>query len=119
MLREHWPDLITAWIALNFIAFIAFGIDKMLAEAGRRRISEARLLQLAFFGGTPGAYAGRALFRHKTRKQPFSGNLHAIAVFQLVLIGAAGAWWYSGAEFPVDRAKAFAADLTSAFSSPH
>jgi len=28
------------------------------------------------------AYAGRALFRHKTRKQPFGDNLRAIAQLQ-------------------------------------
>ena len=71
-----------ALIAVNFAAFAAFGIDKALAEAGARRISEAALLQLALIGGTPGAYAGRALFRHKTRKQPFSDRLHTIAGLQ-------------------------------------
>ncbi len=60
-------------IAINFIAFAAFGIDKSLAEQGRRRISEARLLGWATIGGTAGAYAGRHLFRHKTRKLSFSG----------------------------------------------
>jgi uncharacterized membrane protein YsdA (DUF1294 family) len=76
-------------IAVNVAAFAAFGIDKALAETGRRRISEARLLQLAFVGGTPGAYAGRAVFRHKTRKQPFSDRLHAIGALQLIgLVGA-------------------------------
>lgn len=71
-----------ALIVVNFAAFAAFGIDKALAESGARRISEASLLQLAFFGGTPGAYAGRQLFRHKTRKQPFSNELHGIAALQ-------------------------------------
>ncbi|MGB3166120.1 MAG: DUF1294 domain-containing protein, partial [Alteraurantiacibacter sp.] len=31
-------------IAINLVAFAAFGIDKALAEGGRRRISEARLI---------------------------------------------------------------------------
>ncbi len=80
------PANIAAALAfINFAAFAAFGIDKALAENRRRRIAEATLLQLAFFGGTLGAYAGRALFRHKTRKQPFSGQLHAIAAMQLVV----------------------------------
>ncbi len=70
-----------AAIAVNFIAFASFGIDKMLAEAGRRRIRESTLLMWAYLGGTPGAYAGRKLFRHKTRKQPFSGHLHTILGF--------------------------------------
>lgn len=90
----------TALIAINFIAFAAFGIDKAKAEAGRRRVREATLLQLALFGGTAGAYAGRALFRHKTRKQPFCRQLHTIAVLQLLgagaLIGWVGGGWLMG-----------------------
>lgn len=76
-------EIIPALAAINFAAFAAFGIDKALAENRARRISEAALLQLAFFGGIGGAYAGRALFRHKTRKQPFSNQLHMIALLQL------------------------------------
>lgn len=76
-------EIIMALAAINFAAFAAFGIDKALAENQARRIPEATLLQLAFFGGIGGAYAGRALFRHKTRKQPFSNHLHTIAGLQL------------------------------------
>lgn len=82
-------DLITALAAINFAAFAAFGIDKSLAERGLWRIRESTLLGLALLGGTAGAYAGRALFRHKTRKQPFSGLLFAIAVAQVC---GAGLW---------------------------
>lgn len=88
-------NLSYALIAMNLSAFAAFGIDKARAERGDWRIKESTLLGLAFWGGTPGAYAGRALFRHKTRKQPFVGNLHAIAVLQVVaVIGLIGftAW---------------------------
>ncbi|MDG6079222.1 DUF1294 domain-containing protein [Erythrobacter litoralis] len=73
--------------AINFAAFAAFGIDKARAEGagprrGKRRTSESDLLTLALVGGTLGAYSGRAVFRHKTRKQPFSTQLHVIAIFQ-------------------------------------
>ncbi|MBA4043486.1 MAG: DUF1294 domain-containing protein [Erythrobacter sp.] len=81
-------NIATAIIALNFVTFAAFGIDKARAERGAWRIAEGTLLRLAFFGGTPGAYAGRALFRHKTRKQPFCANLHAIAVLQFCGVAA-------------------------------
>lgn len=99
---EHVVDLLTPAnlatyvCAINFAAFAAFGIDKMLAEAGRRRISEAKLLGLALVGGSPGAYAGRRLFRHKTRKQPFSSELHGIATLQLVALAAFAGWWFYG-----------------------
>ena len=83
-------------IALNFMAFTAFGIDKRLAEAGQRRIAEATLLRFALFGGSPGAYAGRHAFRHKTRKQPFSSRLHTIAVLQLVGMAAVLGWTLRG-----------------------
>ena len=86
------PDNIAiALIAVNFCAFAAFGLDKARAERGAWRISEGTLLNLAIIGGTPGAYAGRALFRHKTRKQPFSGRLHTIAIFQVAIIAGLAA----------------------------
>lgn len=88
-------ELLTYYlIAVNFIAFAAFGIDKALAEANRWRISEATLLLLALIGGTPGAYAGRHLFRHKTRKQPFSNELHGIVALQsfVFIFGTVMGW---------------------------
>ena len=86
-------NLTTALIALNFLAFAAFGIDKWKAETGRWRTSESTLLLLALLGGTPGAYLGRRLFRHKTRKQPFVSYLHTTAVLQVLAGGAALGWW--------------------------
>lgn len=88
-------NIATYAIVINFVAFAAFGIDKMLAEAQAWRISEANLLTLALVGGSPGAYAGRRLFRHKTRKQPFSNTLHIVAVLQLigvVLLAVRNGW---------------------------
>ena len=87
------PATLAAYVvAINFAAFAAFGIDKRLAGGGNRRISEARLLGLAFLGGSPGAYAGRRLFRHKTRKQPFSTELHGIAALQLAALAVFVGW---------------------------
>jgi uncharacterized membrane protein YsdA (DUF1294 family) len=83
--------IIAGLAAINAATLLAFRVDKDRARAGRRRISERMLLRLALFGGTPGAYAGRRLFRHKTRKQAFTSRLHAIAAVQLALL-AAVAW---------------------------
>lgn len=83
-------------IAVNFLTFAAFGLDKKQAEMGTRRTSEATLLGWAFLGGTPGAYAGRAAFRHKTRKQPFSNELHGILILQLAAIAFAVTWFATG-----------------------
>jgi uncharacterized membrane protein YsdA (DUF1294 family) len=84
------------FVPINFVAFAAFGADKLLAEARAWRISEASLLGLAIIGGSPGAYAGRHVFRHKTRKQPFSGELHTIACAQFVLLTGVVTWVLSG-----------------------
>ncbi|TXH14875.1 MAG: DUF1294 domain-containing protein [Gammaproteobacteria bacterium] len=81
-------------IAINFGAFAAFGFDKALAETEKRRIAESTLLTWAFLGGSPGAYAGRHVFRHKTRKQPFSSQLHMIAALHGVALCAAFVFWF-------------------------
>jgi len=81
--------------AINAATLLAFRVDKDRARTGQRRLPEALLLRLALLGGTPGAYAGRRLFRHKTRKQGFTSRLHGIAALQLVAL-AALAWSRAG-----------------------
>jgi uncharacterized membrane protein YsdA (DUF1294 family) len=49
-----------------------------------------------FWGGTIGAYVGRALFRHKTRKQPFSSHLHQTAILQGFAVALVGGWMLAG-----------------------
>ena len=80
-------NIAIALIAINLIAFAAFGLDKAKARRGQYRIAESTLLLFAFLGGTLGAYAGRSAFRHKTRKQPFNSNLFTIAVLQMLALG--------------------------------
>ena len=68
--------LVNAWTVLRFYQ------DKQRAVLGERRIPEADLLGLALIGGSPGALLARQLFRHKTRKQPFSTQLFLIVALQ-------------------------------------
>lgn len=73
---------------INIITLWRFGDDKRRAVAGGQRIPEADLLGLALIGGSPGALLARRLFRHKTRKEPFSTYLLLIAMIQVgALIG--------------------------------
>ncbi len=67
---------------MNALTFFRFWQDKQRAGRGEWRVSESELLSLAFIGGTPAAFAARHLLRHKTRKQPFSMQLMAIAALQ-------------------------------------
>jgi uncharacterized membrane protein YsdA (DUF1294 family) len=77
---------VTAFVLLNAWTMLRFWQDKQRAMAGDRRIPEGDLLGLALIGGSPGALLARRLFRHKTRKEPFSTHLFVIIALQ---VGAA------------------------------
>jgi uncharacterized membrane protein YsdA (DUF1294 family) len=70
-------------LAINLATFAAFGWDKRRSVADRPRVPEVWLLWLAGLGGSLGALVARRVFRHKTRKQPFSNQLILIAALQL------------------------------------
>lgn len=79
---------------LNLLTFAIFGFDKAAAADKRSRVPERALLTLAALGGAPGALLARPVFRHKTRKQPFSAWLTLIVFVQTaVLIAGAAVWW--------------------------
>jgi uncharacterized membrane protein YsdA (DUF1294 family) len=79
-----WSPLL-AWMAgWTPVAFAAYGIDKRAAVHGGWRIPEAVLHGLALVGGVIGAWAGRAVFRHKTQKPVFL----AVLIIASVLWGA-------------------------------
>jgi uncharacterized membrane protein YsdA (DUF1294 family) len=82
---------------LNLWTFILFWHDKRRAVVGGRRVPEANLLWLALLGGWGGAMAGRSLFRHKTRKQPFATLLLLIAGMEA---GALLGWLALGMPLP-------------------
>lgn len=69
---ERLPVLVLAIDSvLSGLAFLLYRSDKRAAERGTWRTPEATLLSVGLLGGWPGALVARALFRHKTRKQPF------------------------------------------------
>jgi uncharacterized membrane protein YsdA (DUF1294 family) len=77
------------WLACStVVTFAAFGYDKAIAGSKRTRVPEIVLLALTFFGGTLGALAGRALFRHKTRKVTFRRQFWAVIGIQVLLLVA-------------------------------
>lgn len=84
------PATILILLLVNIWAFTLFGVDKNRARKGQRRIAERDLLGLALIGGSPGAFLGRHVFRHKTRKEPFSTWLQVIAMLQT---GGMIGWW--------------------------
>jgi uncharacterized membrane protein YsdA (DUF1294 family) len=65
--------LIWSWlVAVSLATFIAYGYDKAQAKRGGVRVPENILHALAIVGGFPGGWAGRIVFRHKTRKPVFT-----------------------------------------------
>lgn len=78
--------LVIALLAINLLAFAAFGMDKRRAQRREWRIPERTLLAFALLGGTGGAYLGRSHYRHKSCKRSFSVALHLIALIQIAFI---------------------------------
>ncbi len=56
---------------MSFICFMAMGIDKLKARAGKWRIPERTLFLLATMGGALGGMLGMLAFRHKTKHKSF------------------------------------------------
>ena len=77
---------LAGFIIVNCWTILRFWQDKVRAQAGERRIPEADLLGLALIGGSPGALLARKVFRHKTRKEPFSTQLFLIVAVQAGLL---------------------------------
>ena len=73
--------------AINLIAFLAFGIDKLKARKGWWRIPEAVLIWLAVLGGSIGALLGMKLWHHKTLHKKFKYGIPAIILLQLIIAG--------------------------------
>ena len=73
-------------VAVNLIAFIVYGLDKLQAKRGGWRISESTLLWLAAAGGSVGALTGMQTWRHKTLHKKFTLGVPAILLVQLALI---------------------------------
>jgi len=73
-------------VSVNIVTFFFYGFDKWQATNTSGRIPEMVLHGLALAGGTPGAFIGQIIFRHKTRKSNFRKIFILIALLQLVLL---------------------------------
>ena len=59
------------FLLVNVLTVVIYGVDKLAACKGWRRVPEITLLVFGVVGGWPGAIVGQQCFRHKTQKQPF------------------------------------------------
>jgi uncharacterized membrane protein YsdA (DUF1294 family) len=72
--------------AVNMVTLGCYGLDKYSSIGRHARMPEALLHILAAVGGTPGAFVGQVVFRHKTRKASFQRVFALIVVAQLALL---------------------------------
>lgn len=82
-------QLLLLFAALNAVAFLLYGIDKLLAKTDRQRISEKALLLATALAASPGGLLGMVVFNHKTSKPKFRYGVPAL----LALHVAAGYWF--------------------------
>lgn len=73
-------------LAINFITFIVYGIDKYKAKKAKWRIPEATLLLMAVLGGSIGAWLGMKVWHHKTLHKKFKYGIPAILLLQIIAI---------------------------------
>ncbi|MBQ2990205.1 MAG: DUF1294 domain-containing protein [Clostridia bacterium] len=75
-----------AWLAINLITFILYGVDKRRARRGQWRIPERTLLTATWLLGGMGACAGMRVFRHKTKHLRFRLSAPLAAVVSLAVM---------------------------------
>lgn len=87
-------EIILYALAVNFITYGVFFLDKRAAQQRQPRVPEKALLLLSLAGGSAGAYYAMRRFRHKTKKQSFRALFGAVVVVQVVAVGGwmFGAW---------------------------
>ncbi len=79
-------DYVIMLLIWNLIIMLIYGVDKMQAKIGGRRIRETTLLVCAFLFGGVGAMFGMILFNHKTSKIKFRTLVPTATVLGLVEI---------------------------------
>jgi uncharacterized membrane protein YsdA (DUF1294 family) len=81
-------------VCVNLVTFVYYGYDKYQAKRAGRRVPEVVLHVLAVAGGSLGAFAAMAAFRHKTVKGSFRIVFWFIVVVQVAAcaVVAYGLW---------------------------
>lgn len=85
-----FSGILLIWcFVMSFICFMAMGIDKLKARAGKWRISERTLFLLAALGGALGGMLGMLAFRHKTKHTSFVIGMPLLLLLNISCIAAA------------------------------
>ena len=92
ILGTKWGFLWLWLLIINAAAFLAYGLDKLLAKLKARhekvpRLPERNLLLLAIVGGGIGAWLGMEVFRHTTQHRSFRICVPLVTLIWIVVIG--------------------------------
>jgi uncharacterized membrane protein YsdA (DUF1294 family) len=80
-------DALPSWLlAVSLVTFLTWGYDKGAARLDVARVPEKVLLGLSLAGGTLGAVAGMAVFRHKSAKTGFRARLVFVIIAQVAVV---------------------------------
>ncbi|MEO8758658.1 MAG: DUF1294 domain-containing protein [Devosia sp.] len=78
----HQPRfLLWIYVGMGCVSFLAYGLDKLAARAGRWRTAETTLHAIDLAGGIIGGLLAQAGLHHKTAKPAFT-----VATFGIVLV---------------------------------
>lgn len=72
--------------AVNAVAFVMYGSDKLKAKKGKQRIRELTLMTAAAVGGSIGSLAAMRLFHHKTRHKKFTVGIPLMLAVQIAAL---------------------------------
>ncbi len=75
-------------IFINFVTFLAYGVDKRAAKKQHYRVPEVQLHLLEFLGGSPAAIVAQRVFHHKTKKKSYQLSFIFVLAVQIVVV------WY-------------------------
>jgi len=84
------------YILYNLLVFTVYGWDKRCSARHKARISERRLIMLAFLGGGEGAFLGMQVFRHKTKHMKFQMLVPFFASAQILIWIFASIYFITG-----------------------
>ncbi len=84
--KTLWLLLVFHLISINFVTFVAYGVDKNAAKKKSWRVPESNLHTLEFLGGWCGALLGQKIFRHKSKKKSYQSFFWAMMIFEAFAI---------------------------------
>lgn len=83
------PPMLAYLAAINLVTLGLYSYDKLIAGSEQGRVPELILHGVALAGGTPAAWLGQQIGRHKTAKSRFLLIFWGIVLIQLTVL----AWW--------------------------